>query len=151
MNGKAIKEITYFSYSVYRAAFFSLVTAPAIGLFVGFIFLSFNNSIAGTFLSEARSYVADIPVDKVRVCLFKKKVEQVKVMESTELPPPSVYKEKCVTTLIDAGDWQQSADSTIRQFYWNVVFIGFVFWCILNVNFSVVIEKVRAIKYRKEL
>ncbi|EBJ4206756.1 hypothetical protein DUG12_24500 [Salmonella enterica] len=72
-------------------------------------------------------------------------------MESTELPPPTVYKEKCMTTLIDASDWQQSADSTIRQFYWNVVFIGFLIWCILNVNFSVVIEKIRAIKHRKEL
>lgn len=146
-----LREFSSVSYTFWRAVFFSLVMAPAIVLFVGFIFLSFNNSIASTFLNEARSYVADTPVDKVRVCLFKKKVEQVQVMESTELPPPTVYKEKCMTTLIDASDWQQSADSTIRQFYWNVVFIGFLIWCILNVNFSVVIEKIRAIKHRKEL
>lgn len=151
MSRRAIKEISYVTYSVGRAALFSLVIAPAIVLFVGFIFLSFNNSIAGTFLSEARSYVADTPADKVRVCLFKKQVQQVQVMESAELPPPSVYKEKCMTTLIDAGDWQQSADSTIRHLYWNVVFIGFLIWFILNVNFSVVIEKIRAIKHRKEL
>lgn len=151
MNGKAIKEITYFSYSVYRAVFFSLVTAPAIALFVGFVFLSFNNSIAGTFLSEARNYVADTPADKVRVCLFKKQVQQVGGMESPELPPPSVYKEKCMTTLIDVNDWQQSADSTIRQFYWNIVFLGFLIWCILNVNFSVVMGKIKTAKNRKEL
>ncbi|EAB2604780.1 hypothetical protein LJM48_004571 [Salmonella enterica] len=72
-------------------------------------------------------------------------------MESPELPPPSVYKEKCMTTLIDASDWQQSTDSTIRQFYWNIVFLGFLIWCILNVNFSVVMEKIKAVKNRKEL
>ncbi|EDT7384231.1 hypothetical protein AL854_004288 [Salmonella enterica subsp. enterica] len=146
MSGKAIKEISYVTCSVYRAAFFSLVTAPAIGLFVGFMFLSFNNSIAGTFLSEARSYVADTPADKVRVCLFKKKVQQVQVMESPELPPPSVYKEKCMTTLIDASGWQQSVDSTIRQFYWSIVFLGFLIWCILNMNFLVVMSKFNFLK-----
>lgn len=146
MSGRTIKEISYVTYSVYRAALFSLVTAPAIGLFVGFLYLSFNNSIAGTFLSEARSYVADTSADKVRVCLFKKQVQQVQVMESPELPHPSVYKEKCMTTLIDASDWQQSADSTIRQLYWNIVFLGFLIWCILNVNFSVVMEKFKIAK-----
>ncbi|ENT8079593.1 hypothetical protein ACFGRM_004645 [Salmonella enterica] len=146
-----MRNISRFTYTCYRAALFCLVTAPAIGLFVGFIFLSFNNSIAGAFLNEARSYVADTPTDKVRVCLFKKQVQQVQMMESPELPPPSVYKEKCMTTLIDASDWQQSTDSTIRQFYWNIVFLGFLIWCILNVNFSVVMEKIKAVKNRKEL
>lgn len=146
MSGKTIKEINYVIYSVYRATFFSLVTAPAMGLFIGFMFLSFNNSIAGTFLSEARRYVADTPSDKVRICLFKRQVQQAQMMESPELPHPSVYKENCMTTLIDAGDWQQSADSSIRQFYWKMVFLGFFIWCILNVNFSVVIEKIKAVK-----
>ncbi|ECD1430978.1 hypothetical protein GT04_004362 [Salmonella enterica subsp. enterica] len=151
MSGKPIREKIYVTYSVYRAVFFSLVTAPAIALFVGFILLSFNNSIAGSFLGEARSYVADTPVDKVRVCLFRKKVEQVQVMESSELPPPLVYKEKCMTTLIDADDWQQSVDSTIRQLYWKVAFLGLVLWCFQNMNFSVVIEKCKAIKNRRGL
>lgn len=151
MTHRAIKEISYITYSVYRAVFFCLITAPAIALLVGFFFLSFNNSIAGTFLNEARSYVADTPVDKVRVCLFKKKVEQIQMMESSELPPPLVYKEKCMTTLIDASDWQKSVDSTIRQLYWQVVFLGFLLWSFQNVNFSVVIEKCKAIKNRKQL
>lgn len=151
MSHRAIKEMSYITNSVYRAVFFSLVTAPATALFVGFVFLSFNNSIAGTFLSEARSYVADTPVDKVQVCLIKKKTEQVQEMEATEPPPPSAYKEKCMTTLIDSGDWQQAADSTIRKLYWNIVFLGFLIWCILNVNFSVVTEKIRAIRHKKKL
>lgn len=149
MYQRVTKEISYITYSIYRAVFFCLVTAPAIALLVGFFFLSFNNSIAGTFLNEARSYVSDTPVDKVRVCLFKKKVEQIKVMESSELPPPLVSKEKCMTTLIDASDWKESVDSSIRQLYWQVVFLGLLLWCIQNVNFSVVIEKCKSIKSRR--
>lgn len=147
-----LRNLSGFTYTCYSAAFFSLVKAPAIALFVGFIFLSFNNSIAGTFLSEARSYVADAPANTVRVCLFRKQVEQVQVLESTKPSPPSVYKEKCMTTLIDASDWQQSMDSTIRGLYWNVVFLGFLTWLTININLvgvkDLIMEKIKAGKNR---
>lgn len=45
----------------------------------------------------------------------------------------------------------KAIDSTIRQFYWNIVFLGFLIWCILNVNFSVVMGKIKTAKNRKEL
>ena len=48
-----------------RALWFSFVTAPALFFFVGFVFLSFNNSLAGEFMEEARSLVADAPPGKV--------------------------------------------------------------------------------------
>ncbi|UXY13562.1 hypothetical protein N7922_24740 (plasmid) [Kosakonia sp. ML.JS2a] len=43
--------------SLRRAAWFSLVTAPAIALFTTFVLFSFNHSLAGTFLDEARNLV----------------------------------------------------------------------------------------------
>jgi hypothetical protein len=52
-----------------RALWFSFVTAPALFFFVGFVFLSFNNSLAGEFMEEARSLVADAPPGKVWDCV----------------------------------------------------------------------------------
>lgn len=47
--------------SLRRAVWFSFVTAPALALFFMFIFLTFNNSLAGTFLAEARGLAAGTP------------------------------------------------------------------------------------------
>jgi hypothetical protein len=55
--------------TVRRALWFSFVTAPALSFFVGFVFLSFNNSLAGEFMEEARSLVADAPPGKVWDCI----------------------------------------------------------------------------------
>lgn len=38
----------------WRAAWFSLVTAPSLVLFLLFMLLTFNNSVTGTFLDAAR-------------------------------------------------------------------------------------------------
>lgn len=94
---------------------FSFVTAPSVALFIVFMFFSFNNSIAGSFLKEARSLVDNTPSDKVNVCLFEKGAPQD--VELTKSPPEPVLKNKCITTLVDAADWQESVDGSIRYFY----------------------------------
>ncbi|WP_241389452.1 hypothetical protein [Serratia entomophila] len=128
-----------FTYNCYRAAFFSFITAPAIVLFVGFMFLSFNNSLAGTFLSEARGLVGGADMDKVQVCTFNKPNPNFSDIKN---PPSPVYEKPCVTTQVDAVYWQRSVDSTIRQFYWVVVFFGFVSWCFGNGILHQVINRV---------
>ncbi|EFF0561632.1 TPA: hypothetical protein ACNAJK_004688, partial [Escherichia coli] len=64
-----LKELSGVGYTFWRAAFFSLVKAPAIALFIGFVFLSFNNSIADTFLTSARELTGNVPSDKVQICV----------------------------------------------------------------------------------
>jgi hypothetical protein len=71
-----LNSFNAFSYTCYRAAFFSLVTAPATTLFIGFILLSLNNSLADTFLTEARGLIGNTPVDKVQVCIPKNMKEK---------------------------------------------------------------------------
>ncbi|EGK3938317.1 hypothetical protein IPA79_004593, partial [Escherichia coli] len=43
-----------------------------------------------------------------------------------------VLKNKCITTLVDAADWQESVDGSIRYFYWLSVVVGFVVWLTFN-------------------
>lgn len=68
-----LRELSCVSRTLWRAAFFSLVKAPAMALFIGFVFLSFNNSIADTYLTSARELTGNAPPDKVQTCVFKKK------------------------------------------------------------------------------
>lgn len=112
------------SRNCYRAVFFSFVQAPALALFVGFIFLSFNNSIADTFLSSARNLTANAPSDKVQLCLFKQEGQ----------PPKPVHtdKDSCVKTLTDASDWTKSVDKNIRHIYFLIVILGFVTWFVFG-------------------
>ncbi|EDI4472421.1 hypothetical protein CD575_18055 [Salmonella enterica] len=114
-----LKELSGVGYTFWRAAFFSLVKAPAIALFIGFVFLSFNNSIADTFLTSARELTGNVPSDKVQICVFKKNKQE---------QSPYVQKEPCVNTLADAKDWTQSFDQTIRRIYWTIALLGFFTW-----------------------
>ncbi|HFM0486642.1 TPA: hypothetical protein ACG58T_002805, partial [Escherichia coli] len=78
----------------------------------------------------ARGLITDTPSDKVNVCLFEKGVPQD--MELTNSTTEHVLKNKCITTLVDAADWQESVDGSIRYFYWSSVVIGFVVWFTFN-------------------
>lgn len=132
----------YFS----QAIFFSMVKAPAMVLFIGFVFMTFNNSIADSFLTEARELVINTPEDKVEVCipdyLSERNVNKELNVNFKNKPSPYRYELSCEKMLIDASDWRKYLDSSIRAAYWNVVFLGFLIWCILNVNFSVVLGKI---------
>lgn len=125
-----MNKFSYVNRMLRQVFVFSFITAPSISLFVVFMFFSFNNSIAGSFLKEARGLITDTPSDKVNVCLFEKGVSQD--MELTNSTTEHVLKNKCITTLVDAADWQESVDGSIRYFYWSSVVIGFVVWFTFN-------------------
>lgn len=114
-----LRELSCVSRTLWRAAFFSLVKAPAMALFIGFFFLSFNNSIADTYLTSARELTGNAPPDKVQTCVFKKSKQELS---------PYVQKEPCVNTLTDAKDWSQSFDRSIRRIYWTIALLGFFTW-----------------------
>ncbi|EBA8674109.1 TPA: hypothetical protein G9F11_005014 [Salmonella enterica] len=140
------ERIGVISYTCYRAIFFSLIKAPAIALFIVFLFLSFNNSIADSFLTEARSLVRNAPEDKVEVCLPDYLSEQnLKELNISIKNKPS----PCEKIFIDAIDWKKSLDSSIRDAYWNIVVLGFLIWCIMNLNFSVISKNKKPIEEEK--
>lgn len=110
--------------TVRRALWFSFVTAPALSFFVGFVFLSFNNSLAGEFMEEARSLVADAPPGKVWDC-----IPPHNAPTDDGFPSVPVVKPACERVLVDADTWQRSTDSLIRQVYLVLVILGmFILW-----------------------
>ncbi|MDO2035662.1 hypothetical protein Q2411_08670 [Escherichia coli] len=131
-----MNKFSYVNRMLRQVFVFSFITTPSIALFVVFMFFSFNNSIAGSFLKEVRGLITDTPSDKVNVCLFEKGVPQD--MELTNSTTEHVLKNKCITTLVDAADWQESVDGSIRYFYWSSVVVGFVVW--FTFNFSALEE-----------
>lgn len=114
-----------------RAVFFSLVTAPSLMLFVLFIMLSFNESIAGRFLSEARTLVADAPEGKVNqfVCQVVPLSPWENGAEIDPAPPVICTRE---TVHVDAMDWQKETDSAIRSLYLTSALLGLVIWLLFN-------------------
>lgn len=119
-NGRALRSFR-------RAAWFSLVTAPAIALFTTFVLFSFNNSLAGTFLDEARSLVAGTPPGKVWAC-----APSLNTAEEGRVPVPPVAKPLCEPVMMDAAIWQQSTDRSIRDAYKILVLMGAFIWGLCN-------------------
>lgn len=113
--------------SLRRAAWFSLVTAPAIGLFTTFVLFSFNNSLAGTFLDEARSLVAGTPPGKVWTC-----APSLNTADEGRVPVPPVAKPLCDPVMMDADIWKQSTDRSIRDAYKFLVIMGAFMWWFFN-------------------
>lgn len=120
------------AYAFYRALFFSLVTGPSLALFIAFLLLTFNNSLAGTFLINARQLVGEAPAGKVWT-------------ENCIYPPASTNKEigipvqefeplSCQHEQVNAADWQQNMDSIIRQMYLYIVAISLVCWLVFPDN-----------------
>lgn len=109
-----------------RGIYFCMVTAPALLLFVMFICMSFNNSISGTFLEEARHAVENTPPGKVRTCAPP--AEQVKTT------PPRLESYVCNSTLVDESIWQKENDRIIRGWYLMAVFISLGVWAFFNIK-----------------
>ncbi|EIR1186423.1 hypothetical protein LWJ10_003966 [Salmonella enterica] len=127
--------------SVRSAVFCSLVTAPSTALFICFVMLSFNNSIAGEFLSAARTLVAGAPDGKVNVtvCLPSSSIYQVMPRQSDEkvseplqssTPLPVLCKEEIIS--VDDTQWRKDVDHNIRQAYFVSALIGLTIWLFLN-------------------
>ena len=112
--------------SIRRALFFSLITAPALSLFFIFLIFSFNNSLAGTFVKEARELVSDVPADKVRICIHPKQSEYA-------APVKPSYVSPCKPVLTDRNAWQENLDRLIRNLYLAAAFLGFSVWFLVNV------------------
>lgn len=111
------------------AAFFSLVTAPALVLFICFVGLSFNASLSGLFLQAAHELVDGAPAGMVNVTVCE---------PPTALPDDEVkalaeaYRPRCHDVPKDDRVWQHDADYTIRWLYLLVSFIGLGVWLALN-------------------
>ncbi|KFW98791.1 hypothetical protein VSX61_20915 [Brenneria populi subsp. brevivirga] len=112
-------------HSVRSALFFSLITGPALSLFFVFLLLSFNNSLAGTFVKEARELVANVPVDKVRMCIHPKQSEPV-------APVKPLYVSPCEPVFIDTNVWQENWDRLIRNLYLTIFLLSFSIWLLVN-------------------
>lgn len=104
------------------AAFSCLITAPATGFFILFMCLAFNNSLADTFLKQARSLVSDVPTGMVRECIQAKTT----VPEPPEVHPSALNA--CKTTFIGEDEWKDSVDLSIRQLYLTFVVLGLLCW-----------------------
>ncbi|WP_080206464.1 hypothetical protein [Salmonella enterica] len=125
-----MKTFNQITYTCYKAAFFSLIKAPALALFVGFTFLVFNNSAANTFLNEARGLVGSAPTGKVEVCIPSQESDK----------DSNIYKAPCKRVFIDESGWKNEIDNIIRNVYWFSVLIGFLVWFIHNIRFPDVIN-----------
>lgn len=111
------------------AAFFSLVTAPALALFVAFIGLSFSQSLSGQFLATAHELVDGVPVGMVNttVCEPPTALDGGEV-RSLAKPPPLL----CQNAVTDERAWQHNVDREVRSLYLLTSFIGLGVWLALN-------------------
>lgn len=111
------------------AAFFSLVTAPALVLFISFVGLSFNASLSGLFLQAAHELVGGAPAGMVNatVCQPATALDGGEVKSLPEAVPPL-----CQNAVTDERSWQHDVDREIRSLYLLVSFIGLGVWLALN-------------------
>lgn len=111
------------------AAFFSLVTAPALVLIISFVGLSFNASLSGYFLLAARDLVDGAPAGMVNttVCEPPNALDGGEV-RSLAKPPPLL----CQNTVTDERAWQHNVDRDVRSLYLLTSFIGLGVWLALN-------------------
>lgn len=111
------------------AAFFSLVTAPALALFIGFAGLSFNSSLSGYFLLAARELVGGTPAGMVNTTVCEPPVVPdgggVKLL-------PEASRPHCENAVTDERAWQYSVDREVRSLYLLISFIGLGVWLALN-------------------
>lgn len=106
----------------WRAAWFSLVTAPSLVLFLLFMLLTFNNSVTGTFLDAARDLVVDAPPGKIWDCATPLGAPP----ENGNPAVPPAFR--CERAAVDAIDWQKNVDRLIRNLYVTVAVAGAFFW-----------------------
>ncbi|HAV8936380.1 TPA: hypothetical protein NNA44_004398 [Escherichia coli] len=111
------------------AAFFSLVTAPALALFVVFIGLSFNASLSGYFLQAAHELVDGAPPGTVyvQVCEPPTALDGGEVQALAE-----AYRPRCHDIPQDERAWQRDTDHSLRTLYLLTSLLGLGVWLALN-------------------
>lgn len=126
--------VRMYCYSLRSALFFSLVQAPSLCLFVLFLILSFNNSIAGRFLDVARTLVDGAPEGKINVSVCRPSLPVFLEPQSPDLvvsqSEPAYQPVMCEKQIISVEDerWQKETDSLIRSGYYSAALIGFIVW-----------------------
>ena len=111
------------------AAFFSLVTAPALALLVVFVGLSFNASLSGYFLQAAHELVdgAQPGTVNTQVCELPAVLDGGEVKALAE-----AYRQRCHDIPKDDRVWQRDTDRSLRTLYLLTSLPGPGVWLALN-------------------
>lgn len=110
-------------------AFFSLVTAPALALFIAVIGLAFSQSLSGQFLATAHELIDGAPRGAVNatVCVPPTALDGGEVKSLAKTPPLL-----CQDAVTDERAWRHDTDRAIRQLYLLASLIGLGVWLMLN-------------------
>lgn len=113
------REILPFVASAGHALFFSVVTAPAVVLFVIVIMTSQSGSLTGWYIDNARSLVGNAPAGMVMECTGRAEPSPVWRGDS---PPPQYVKPPCIKTPVDAASYAATQDSIMLNL-WAIIAI----------------------------
>ena len=127
------------------AAFSCLITAPATGFFILFMCLALNNSLADSFIKQARALVNDVPPGMVRECIQPRSSVPV----SPVLKPSALNT--CKEVLTDEDDWKASVDNRIQQFYLIFVAMGLLCWLFTNNRLAELISGLQKLKRKPQI
>lgn len=113
----------YRATATYRScAFFTLVSGPALAIFLAFVCLNFSGSPSAQLLSTARNVIDGAPVGKLLVC----------VDESISTTPPTPLVTPCVREAVDESKVTALWDSNFRMVYAMLALLSAVIWCVVS-------------------
>ncbi|HCR1943868.1 hypothetical protein ABKW25_20560 (plasmid) [Enterobacter hormaechei] len=127
------------------AAFSCLITAPATGFFILVMCLALNNSLADSFIKQARALVSDVPAGMVRECIQPRSSVPV----SPVLKPSALNT--CKEVFTDEDDWKASVDNRIQQFYIIFVAMGLLCWLFTNNRLAELISGLQKLKRKPQI
>ncbi|HGO5393073.1 Uncharacterised protein [Escherichia coli] len=117
----------YRTTATYRScAFFTLVSGPAIAMFIAFVCLSFSGSPSAQLLDTARNVIDGAPVGKLLICAD----EPQSTTHPTPYPTP--LNEPCVREAVDESIVTATWDSSFRMVYAILAMLSSVIWWRLN-------------------
>lgn len=112
------RDILPFVASAARALFFSVVTAPAVVLFVIVIMTSQRGSLTDRYIDNARSLVGNAPAGMVMECTGSAEP----FVWRGDSPPPQYVKPPCIKTPVDAASYAATQDSIMLNI-WGIIAI----------------------------
>lgn len=113
----------YRTTATYRScAFFTLVSGPAIAMFIAFVCLSFSGSPSAQLLDTARNVIDGAPVGKLLVCAD----------DPISTTPPTLLVTPCAREAVDESKVTALWDSIFRYFYMFSAALAFAVWCFMN-------------------
>ena len=103
-------------------AFFTLVSGPAIALFITFICMNYSGSPSTHLVSAARAVIDGAPVGKLMVC----------TEEPQSTTPPTLIESPCVREAVDESIVTAKWDSNFRMVYAMLALLSSVIWCLVS-------------------